>query len=166
MSKSPNPTKKPESNRPRRNTTPQFTPIAKIKAIAAKHPKATQGELAKLCDISKQAMSSMLKRHNLTLGTLQTYKDKRADVYANIEAEILSSIDIECIDKSSLLQRVTAAGILKTHERLERGQVTSQLSVIFSLVRDACSATPHSQPVEVKAVSDTISHTIEDYEPN
>ena len=93
----------------------------------------TLQEIADNNGITKQSVCSLLQRIK-NKDVIKAYTDKRSDIYALIESDILESIDADDIKKASLLQRITSAGILKTHERLERGQSTSNVSVHSQLI--------------------------------
>ena len=86
--------------------------------------KMSLSEIAASADVSKQAVSQLLQRVKSS-DILATYINKRSDAYSILEHDLLNSIDQEDIKKSSLLQKVTAAGILKTHYNLETGKATS-----------------------------------------
>jgi predicted DNA-binding protein YlxM (UPF0122 family) len=80
-------------------------------------------EIAASNGVCHQAVSQLLQRVN-TSDILAIYTNKRADAYTILEHDILNSIDDEDVKKASLLQKVTAAGILKTHHNLETGKAT------------------------------------------
>jgi hypothetical protein len=62
------------------------------------------------------------------------YKKHRADILTGLQHKILSTLTTEDIKAASLLQRVTATGILHDKERLERGQATDIVAqVVFRM---------------------------------
>lgn len=100
-------------------------------------------EIADNNGVCKQAVSQLLQKvtDNQVLGA---YKSKRADVYATLEHEILNSVDADTIKESSLLQRVTAAGILKTHENIETGKGQNAVSDVDIRILIQSISTPSS----------------------
>lgn len=100
-------------------------PIDVSRAIKQRTEKGMSlQEIADSHQVSKQAVSQLL--HRVTdKDVIRAYTNKRSDVYSLLEADILATVDMDTIKESSLLQRVTAAGILKTHLNLEQGKATS-----------------------------------------
>jgi predicted DNA-binding protein YlxM (UPF0122 family) len=102
--------------------------VKKLDVKKVLHQRIDKGmstrEIAASNGVCHQAVSQLLNRVNSS-DVLSTYANKRADVYSLIEHDILNSIDDEDVKKASLLQKVTAAGILKTHHNLETGKATS-----------------------------------------
>jgi predicted transcriptional regulator len=111
-------------------TKPKYSDKKKI--IKQRVKGMTLQEIADNHGITKQSVCSLLQRVT-NKDVLTAYTDKRSDIYAMIESDILGSIDSDDIKKASLLQRVTSAGILKTHERLERNQSTANIATAHGI---------------------------------
>ena len=79
--------------------------------------------------------SRILKRYNIQSNQIEEYKDKRADIFAGIQSEILKTVKASDIKGASLLQRITAAGILFDKEKMERGQVPDTSKPLVVVVR-------------------------------
>ena len=61
-------------------------------------------------------------------GSLKEYKEKRADIFAEIQRLLLKHVTPDKIAKSSLNQIGTLFGIFYDKERLERGQATEHIA--------------------------------------
>ena len=70
---------------------------------------------------------------------IEGYKEKKADILADLQLRLLENIDPELIKKSSVRDRVVSAGILIDKERLERGQSTSNMALALGQI-DASDA--------------------------
>ena len=70
-----------------------------------------------------------LKPYTAAIDSLQEIKTHRADVFTVMGQSFLDSLDADDIKAASLLQRVTAMGILYDKERLERGQSTANVGI-------------------------------------
>ena len=55
------------------------------------------------------------------------FKDQRADIFSNLQKNILLSINADDLKKAPLQSKVVAAGILYDKERLERGLATERI---------------------------------------
>jgi len=67
-------------------------------------------------------------QHLLPTELTDTYKKQRADIFANLQLEMVQSVDSDAIKAASLLQRITAVGILYDKERLERNLSTANVA--------------------------------------
>lgn len=109
-----------------------------IRAIELKknNPNITQGEIAKILDISIPAVSQIFSRHKLEWDTVQTWKSVRSDIMAGLQEKILSEIKPEDIEKASLKDKVLSASILYDKEQLEnnKSKKTDLLSDIIERV--------------------------------
>ena len=73
---------------------------------------------------------------------------------------LLSAISDTDIKKASLRDKVIAAGILFDKERLERGQSTSNVSVLFQVAEEA-EKLQHGVPQPVKLLPELLPKSIE-----
>lgn len=90
-------------------------------------------EIGTLTGLTKQSVWERLKGTGLDDLDLAGFRERRLDLLDSQQAMLLASIDQEIIEKASLLQRVTALGILYDKARLERGLSTANLAVDMSL---------------------------------
>ena len=104
---------------------PKGIPIEDI--IELRRKNLTVGQIGTLLGCSPQNVTLRLSRIKEDLEGLENYKKHRADVQAWHQRKILNSLSDEDIKKSSMLQKVTAIGILYDKERLERGQTTANV---------------------------------------
>lgn len=109
-------------------------------ALAEANPHLSQRQLAKLSDVDVAAINRALKRYGIKRENLDSFKANRADVFAGIQEMVARSLNEEDIKKSSIRDRTILLGTLYDKERLERGQSTANVGVLFSVVRSACNA--------------------------
>jgi len=87
------------------------------------------GEVAKICNCSKQNIQQRLKAVAFDKTDLENFKKRRVDMFAFIQSKLLNSIDLEELKKMPVYQRVVSASILYDKERLESGKSTSNINV-------------------------------------
>lgn len=108
------------------------TKIDIYQALKQYEDGVTYQELAKAYGCSAQNVHQRLSPYIKRRKEVQQFKENRADLLADIQEKILSSIDDKLIKKAQLLQRVDAAGKLYDKERLERGQSTENIVSIHA----------------------------------
>jgi predicted DNA-binding protein YlxM (UPF0122 family) len=91
--------------------------------------KLSYQQIADIAGKSKQAIHSKIKKLLPTEDT-NIYKNQRADILANLQYKLLSSIDDKDIKKAPVGSRVLAACQIYDKERLERGQSTENIAQI------------------------------------
>lgn len=96
----------------------------------------TQEDIAGMIGIERSTVSKILKSFKVHKEQVETFKDERADAMAVIQREILSNITVDEIKKAPLQTKMMSYGILYDKERLERGQSTSNESIIVTQIRD------------------------------
>lgn len=109
---------------------PKRTPVKKVLNQLALG--ATQTQVAKSVNVSKQAVSQMLQRYGIESKFLESFKENRADILAGMQDTVLASLTEVDLNKASLRDRVISFGVLYDKERLERGQSTSNVAVILA----------------------------------
>jgi hypothetical protein len=97
---------------------------------------ANQIQIAESVNCSKQAVNQTLERYGIDYNHAENYKKRRAEIFAGLQARILESIDATDIKDASVLQRVTAAGILYDKERLETGKTTANIGTLIARIQD------------------------------
>ena len=107
----------------------------------------TYEEIGKRVGLSKWSVWQRFKTAGYMSEHLQAYKDSRADVLAYYQQQILSSLSEADLKKASLQVKIMAFGILYDKERLERGQSTSNISAITSIIQAVHDRKP--QPIVV-----------------
>lgn len=135
VTKTRSPNRKPRT----RKDNPKARKIDVHKALELKVKGATYEEVSSLFNCTKQAVMKALKPYAAILdGSVEDFKHFRADLFAVAQRELLQSITDAEIKKMSVKDRIVATGILYDKERLERGQSTSNLSIMTRAVEAAC----------------------------
>ena len=93
-----------------------------------------QADIARACNVSKQAVSQFIAVHHDKLIVLGS-DDLLAHKYRLLAHELLDSINPDIIDQASLKDRMVTAGIATDKDRLLSGQATA-ITVNVSLVQD------------------------------
>jgi len=127
---------KPESLRKR--NAPKNTPVAKLLEQKALNPSLSIRKLAKINNLSQQAVSQMFKRYGVNENYLESFKEHRADILAGIQETVASTLTEADIKDASVRDRTILLGTLYDKERLERGQSTSNSHILISAVMAAC----------------------------
>jgi predicted DNA-binding protein YlxM (UPF0122 family) len=112
---------------------PPDTKAHKIVSLAL-HTNAPPQEIADIVNTSRQHVHQTLERYGIDTKDLETYKDRRAEVLAGLQDKILKTVDDASIKDASVLQKVTAFGILYDKERLERGQTTQNIGALIGMI--------------------------------
>ena len=124
---------KPEETLPE-VTEPTTIPIAKLIELRTKNPNLTYQQIGDMLGCSKVNVINRLKPYKEEIESLPTFKKSRGDILALVQSKLLNSLTLEDIKGASLLQKVTAMGVLYDKERLETGQSTSNTSVLSHVV--------------------------------
>jgi hypothetical protein len=95
---------------------------------------ATQADIAKTLDIDHSHVSHTLARYGIDYNRLDQFRKQRAEIFQGLQDKILSSVTDVDIKDASILQRVTAAGILYDKERLETGKSSANVAVLISQI--------------------------------
>ena len=97
------------------------------KAIELREKGLNNTDIGKHFKCSRQAVAKAIDPYINKINQVTSFKEFRADMLADHQRDILLSITLEDHKKASLLQKVTAMGILYDKERLERDQSTSNI---------------------------------------
>ncbi len=110
------------------------SPGTKAAAIVtlSTNTNTTPSEIAKTLDCSISLITHTLKRYGLNQQVIESFKQQRAEILAGKQAELMSSLSSEDIQKASPYQKVGMFGILYDKERLERDLSTSNLASIHA----------------------------------
>lgn len=119
---------------------PKNTSAVKLLNQMALCPGITQTQLAKAVNVSKQAVSQMLQRYGINANLLESFKTNRADIMAGLQETVAASLTEDDIKKASVRDRTILFGTLYDKERLERGQSTSNQSLLFRIVEESDQA--------------------------
>ena len=103
--------------------------------IKTAHPDLQPTEIGKMVGCSHVNVINTLKRYGIDQQATENFKTSRADIFAGLQERILKSITDEAIKKTPAIQLVTAASILYDKERLERGESTSNVSVLVGAIK-------------------------------
>jgi len=128
------------------NTT---VPIARL--IELRRKKLNYDEIAAIVGLSKQAIRERLLHLLPSIDNLDSVKGNRADLFTVIGDTLINSLSEDDIKAASLLQRVTAMGILYDKERLERGQSNINISVV-DLTQSLVEITRQREELEAQVV--------------
>lgn len=110
------------------------------KALKLRVQGNTCEEIGKIFGVTRQAVAQALTKFEpfvagLESGTLTAYSEERANLFNAAELGLTASLlDPEAIQKASLRDRAVSFGIIYDKGRLERGQSTSNLSVLGKLI--------------------------------
>ncbi len=110
------------------NHLPRFDKNKALK-LRTQHNLSYQ-QIGDLEGVSRQAVWQRIKNLEPTQET-ETFKKHRHDIFAKLQCDILNTLDIDDIKAGSMLQRVTAAGILYDKERLETGKSSTNISILI-----------------------------------
>lgn len=90
-------------------------------------------EIADYFGVRKQSVWDALQPYGLeTNGSIEVFKEKRADILAGKQADCLAALTVDDIKKASPRDKAIIFGTLYDKERLERGQSTVNLASIYS----------------------------------
>ena len=124
-----------DSKPPRKKRAPKMTDIDKIIKQRTKNPLLSVTDQAKLNDISKQALSALLKRHGIKTEDVEIYKQYRADLFAGKQEMVLRNIDEPAIKKMIDKHPIAAMTLFNScfnNERLENGLSTQNSAVVIA----------------------------------
>jgi hypothetical protein len=105
----------------------------------------------KIAIILKCDRANITRRRNslgITRQSLKAYKENRADLLAVHQARFLNKITDNDIRNAPLQSKIWAFGVLYDKERLERGQSTSNVSVLTAIIQSGC------QDIDAKQIDD------------
>lgn len=90
-------------------------------------------EIADYFGVRKQSVHEALQPYGIEMdGSLEVFKEKRADILAGRQMDCLKALTVEDIQKASARDKAIIFGTLYDKERLERGQSTVNLAGVFS----------------------------------
>lgn len=90
-------------------------------------------EIADYFGVRKQSVHEALQPYGIEMdGSLEVFKEKRADLLAGKQMDCLQALTVEDIQRASPRDKVIIFGTLYDKERLERGQSTVNLAGVFS----------------------------------
>lgn len=129
--------------------------VDKIKAVELIKAGATYRDVATMQGVTPQAIHKAIKPLLPSQATTN-YKDKRADILAEMQRKILTTVDSKLIKQSSLMQRLSSFGILYDKERIERGLSDNNTRplVMIQINQDGVktSVTSEVKPIEGEAI--------------
>jgi hypothetical protein len=102
--------------------------VGLIRKLKVENPSFSQGQIARVAGCDKALVSRELKKFSESLTSpaeLNDWKVTKADRLEELGMRLIKSADEEAIAKSSLLQRITAYGIIEDKLRLHLGLATS-----------------------------------------
>jgi hypothetical protein len=99
--------RKPRDKKPPKLTHKQ----EQILAIRNDNPKLTNQEIADSAKTSPGYVADVLIRYGLNKEAIDDYNSNKGDIWGGITSRILSKVSDEDIQKASLHQKLTAAGI-------------------------------------------------------
>ena len=95
-------------------------------------------EIADYFGVRKQSVHEALQPYAIqTAGSLEAFKQHRADILAGRQMECLQLLTADDIKKASPRDKAIIFGTLYDKERLERGQSTSNVSLLSRLIDEA-----------------------------
>ena len=107
------------------------------KALKLRMDGMSFGDIAKYFATPKATVIKRLRPFLGKIEDVKAYKEQRADILSAQQLRVISAITDSDIKKASLRDKVIAAATLYDKERLERGQSTGNISVLFQVADDA-----------------------------
>jgi DNA-binding MarR family transcriptional regulator len=110
---------------------------ALIRKMKLRYPELSNGEIAKRVGCDESNVRQVMKRFlaGKTEEDIQTFAERKADIYDAIQMRLLESVTDEQIEKTPVYPRIISAGILEDKARVIRGQPTSiHLDVLCDLL--------------------------------
>ncbi len=135
---------KRKPGRPKKNTEEKLPALSRDnsfqiidinKAIELRVKGLTYQEIAEYFGCTPQAVNQRLQPFMID-PDLQVFKDNRSEIFANIQWQLLKSIDKKDIKRTPVTSRITGAAILYDKERLETDKSTSNVHLYHDLSRD------------------------------
>lgn len=110
---------------------------AKVAELLAKG--CSHGQVAKICGVSRQAISSLVKNHALDPEAVAHFRKHKGAIMDAMQARLIGSITDSDVARMPPRDRILAFGILYDKTRLEKGESTSNISLFSRAVIEACS---------------------------
>ena len=114
----------------------QGTARERIVKLKTTNPTLSERQIAELAGCSKSSVHLALERYGINPNAIEGYKTNRADIFAGLQDRILNKLTDMALKKTPAIQLVTAASILYDKERLERGESTSNVSVLVGAIKE------------------------------
>jgi predicted DNA-binding protein YlxM (UPF0122 family) len=102
-----------------------------IITLHTQQPDASMREIARQAGCDGSYVTEVLQRYGLIQKEVNDFKTNRANIFAGLQHQLLSSITQADIQKTPIASRIVAAGILYDKERLESDKSTSNHDIIF-----------------------------------
>ena len=109
-------------------------PIAKLIELRTQNPNLTYQQIGDMVGCSKVNVIQRLRPYKDEIESLPTFKKSRGDIFALVQSKLLNSVTEDDIKGASLLQKMSAFGILYDKERLETNQSTENVGVLANVV--------------------------------
>lgn len=93
-------------------------------------------EIESLTNIDHSTVAKILQRYGVEKQHIDNYISQRPAILQGLQEKILTAIDVDTIKDASLLQRVTAYGVLYDKERLETGKSTQNVQGIYHIISE------------------------------
>lgn len=132
----------------KRRKCPTMTQAKKDKLVELRTAGKSEREIARSIDVSPYAVHYWINALKLpTHEEIQSYKENRADILAGLQARIIKSITEADLSKATAYQKVGMYALLYDKERIERGQSTSNVSILTKIIQVADrQETGHDKP--------------------
>ena len=125
-----------------------------IRALKTRYPEMTMSEIGRRVGCTQHNVSVVLSRFLGDTGEddLRDYQENQADVFDSLAHRLLSSLTEDKINKTKVMEAVTAAAILTDKARLVRGQATGiNVSVMHQLIEEI-RADDSRNPIVINAI--------------
>jgi hypothetical protein len=110
----------------------------RIRKLKVQHPEFSDSDIARIVGCNSSNVSRVLKRFlgELNEGDVQTFQQRKADMYDALQVRMLGSITDADILKTPVGTRVISAGVLYDKAALTRGQATQiNVNVLLDAVQ-------------------------------
>lgn len=132
-----------------------------IRKIAVQYPELTHSEIARTVGCDPSNVTCVLKTFlgNTSPEQLADFQQNKADIYDAMQHRLLASLTDDKINKSKVMEAVTAAAILEDKARLVRGQATGiNVSVLLDVAESIRAMRDQPKPAQV-VDSERSAHT-------
>jgi hypothetical protein len=90
--------------------------------------------IAQKYGVTGSALRAAITKYTKAAREIDTFRSNRADIIAELQKMLLSSIDLKAIQKASLQQKVLAFAVLYDKERLELDKSTANIDVLHNQI--------------------------------
>jgi len=125
----------------------KYEKAKQIIACKQNNPELTQKYIAQITDSSESHVCEVLKLYGLNKQSIDDFNIHKVDIFNGIQARLLSKISEEDIQKASMLQKVTASGILQ--DKIGDLSGTAKVQPMVIINRISVAGQVEDRPIDV-----------------